>query len=210
MKQVHKHLLIASLLATLGLGAVAQMPPAGGAGPGGQGPMMGRMAQGDPARMEAQRTERHARKMADLKTRLQITPAQEGAWTTFATGMQPPARLVADRAQFRAEMEKLTTPERIDKMQALKAQRDAAMTQRGNATKTFYAVLTPAQQKVFDLESLNHGAMGGHAGGRHGMGMGPHHGMGMGYGPGAGMGHGQGMGYGPGMGMGMGMGPARN
>ena len=60
MKQVHKHLLIAGLLATLSLGASAQMPPAGG--PGGQGPMMGRMAQGDPAKMQAQRTERHAQK----------------------------------------------------------------------------------------------------------------------------------------------------
>ncbi len=201
MKQVHKHLLIAGLLATFGLASVAQTPAAPPGPPQG-GPMMGRMAHGDPARMQAQRTERHARKMADLKTRLQITPAQEGAWTTFANGMQPPARLVADRAQFRAEMEKLTTPERIDKMQALKAQRDAAMTQRGNATKTFYAVLTPAQQKVFDLESLNHGRMGQHAGGRQGMGMGmgAHHGMGMGYGPGSGMGQGMGMGYGPGMG----------
>lgn len=185
MKQVHKHLLIAGLLATLSLGASAQMPPAGG--PGGQGPMMGRMAQGDPAKMQAQRTERHAQKMANLKTRLQITPAQESAWTTFAESMLPPERLVADRAQFRAEMEKLTTPERIDKMQALKAKRDAAMTQRANATKTFYAALTPAQQKVFDLESMNHGRMGQHAGGRHG---------GMGYGQGMG----QGMGYGPGMG----------
>ena len=186
MKQVHKHLLVASLLATFGMAAVAQTPP----GPPQGGPMAGRTAQVDPAQFQAQRAERHARNMADLKTRLQITPAQEGAWTTFAAGMQPSARLVVDRVKFRAEMEKLTTPERIDKMQALKTQRDAEMTQRGNAVKALYAVLTPAQQKVFDLEAQNHGRMGRHFGGRHGMGYGP----GSGYGPGGGMGYGPGMG----------------
>ncbi len=32
--------------------------------------------------------ERHA---AELKQKLQITPAQESAWTAFTTAMQPPA-----------------------------------------------------------------------------------------------------------------------
>ncbi len=201
MKQVHKHLLIASLLATFGLAAAAQTP-ATPAGPPQGGPMMGRMAQGDPAKMQAQRTERHAARMAALKATLKLTPDQEGAWTTFAAAMQPPARTIAQRDQIRAEMEKLTTPERIDKMQALKTQRDAEMTKRGDATKTFYAALTPEQKKVFDAEALRMGPRGG-KGGHHG-GMGYGHGMGMGYGPGTGQG--PGMGYGPGMGMG----PARN
>lgn len=192
MKQLHKSLLAVSLMASLGMAAFAQMPPSGGPGPAGQeragGPMMGHnMAQGDPAKMQARMAERHAKHLADMKIRLQISPAQEGAWTAFADAMQPPVRTAVDRSKFRAEMEKLTTPERIDKMQALKAQRDAEMTKRANAVKTFYAALTPAQQKVFDLESLKHGRMGGHGG---------HHGMGMGQGMGHGMGH-QGMGHGP-------------
>lgn len=197
MKQVHKHLLIASLLATFGLAAVAQTP-ATPAGPPQGGPMMGRMAQGDPAKFQAQRAERHAARMTALKTKLQITSAQESGWTAFAAAMQPPARTIAQRDQIRAEMEKLTTPERIDKMQALKAQRDAEMTQRGDATKTFYAALTPEQKKVFDAEALRMGPFG-KSGGRQG-------GMGYGHGMGPGMGQGPGMGYGPGMGMG----PARN
>lgn len=184
MKQVHKRLLVTVLFATFGLAAVAQTPPPAGPAPAGQermgGPMMGRMGQGDPAKMQARMAERHARHMADMKIRLQLNPAQEGAWTAFAAAMQPPARMIVDRAQFRAEMEKLTTPERIDKLMALKARRDAEMTQRADAVKTFYAVLTPAQKKVFDLESLRHGRMGRHGGhhGDHGMGMG--HGMGYG------------------------------
>lgn len=38
------------------------------------------------------RAERHAKRMADLKQRLQITSAQEGAWNQFVSAMQPPAR----------------------------------------------------------------------------------------------------------------------
>ena len=187
MKQVRKHLLVAGLVATFGLAAFAQTPPAPPAGPGPAaqermgGPMMGHRGHGDPAKMQARMAERHAKHMAEIKAKLQLAPAQEGAWTTFAAAMQPPARLVADRAQFRAEMEKLTTPERIDKMMALKARRDAEITKRADAAKAFYATLTPEQKKVFDSEALRHGRFG-HRGGHHGD-----HGMGMGSGMGPGM-----------------------
>jgi Spy/CpxP family protein refolding chaperone len=71
-----------------------------------------------------------------------------------------------------ADMAKLTTPERIDKMKALGAQHmaemTAAMDKRAEATKAFYAVLTPEQQKVFDAHGMpgqgkdhSHGMHGG-------------------------------------------------
>ena len=197
MKHAHKNLLIASLMVLFGATAQAQGPAGmGGPGPGmgpGMGAGMGRMAQGDPAKFEAQRAARHAQVMANLKTRLQLTSAQESAWTTFAAAMQPSPRMASDRAQFRAEMDKLTTPERIEKMQAFKAQRDAEMTRRADATKTFYATLSPEQKKTFDTDTaaMIHRGMRGDRGGR-----GPGPGMGMG-GMG-GMGMGPGMGYGPG------------
>ena len=187
MKHAHKNLLIASLIALFGASAQAQGPGGmGGPGPGmgpGMGAGMGRMAQGDPAKFEAQRAERHSQLMASLKTKLQLTSAQESAWTTFAAAMQPPARPMADPAQQRAEMAKLTTPQRIDRMQAFQAQRNEAMTRRGDATKAFYAALSPEQQKVFDTETLAMMRNGMHAG-RGGRGQGP--GMGMGMGPGMG------------------------
>mgnify|MGYP000848963256 CR=1 FL=1 len=154
MKHEQKNLLIASLMVLFGASAQAQ--GMGGPGPGmgpGMGAGMGRMAQGDPAKFEAQRAARHAQVMANLKTRLQLTSAQESAWTTFAAAMQPSPRMASDRAQFRAEMDKLTTPERIEKMQAFKAQRDAEMTRRADATKTFYATLSPEQKKTFDTDT---------------------------------------------------------
>jgi hypothetical protein len=50
-------------------------------------------------------------------------------------------------------MEKLTTPERIDKMNVLKAQRDAEMQKRNEATRIFYATLSDEQKKTFDQQT---------------------------------------------------------
>ena len=120
-----------------------------------------------------------AKHQADLKAKLKLTPAQEAAWASFTAAMQPPA----DRSkrmgwrqspEQRTELDKLTTPERIDKMRALRTQRmaemTAAMDKRGEATKAFYATLGPDQKKVFDTEHTMHG---GRHGGRYGGG---HHG----------------------------------
>ncbi len=50
------------------------------------------------------------------------------------------------------------------------------MKQRGDAVKTFYAQLTPEQQKVYDERAMRGGrGEGQRGGGRHG-----HHGMGPG------------------------------
>lgn len=146
MKSVHKHLVAVGLLAALGFSAIAQAQPAPA-----QQPRQERMAHRDPAKMQ----ERMAKRQAELKAKLQINANQEGAWNTFINAIKPPADRPArpDRAEFA----KLTTPERIDRMQAMKAQRDARMAQRAEATKAFYAALSPEQQKTFDAETLRFG-----------------------------------------------------
>jgi hypothetical protein len=48
----------------------------------------------------------------------------------------------------------MTTPERLDQMQAMKTQRDAHMQQRAEATKSFYATLNAEQKHVFDKETV--------------------------------------------------------
>lgn len=157
MTQRHKRLILATLVAGLGFTAFAQTPPAAPQA-GAQAPMhsMDHMGRRDPAKMQ----ERMAKHQAELKAKLKIAPAQEGAWTTFTASMQPPAN--RPQRPSREEFEKLSTPQRIDKMQAMKADRDARMAQHATATKTFYAALTPEQQKVFDANTMR-----GH-GGRHG------------------------------------------
>lgn len=159
-------LVLAGLLATVGASAMAQAPAAPTTAPATAGKPAGhhgdRMARHDPAKMQAW----VAKRQAALKAKLKITPAQEGAWTSYTASMQPPAHRARPTPEQRAEFDKLTTPQRIDKMKEMRTQRmadmSAAMDKRGEATKTFYAALNAEQQKTFDTEHKKHGQRGGH------------------------------------------------
>ncbi|HSV36195.1 MAG TPA: Spy/CpxP family protein refolding chaperone [Ramlibacter sp.] len=173
MKFAHKPLVVAALLATLGLSAGAQTPPAG-SGTGGA-PMMGREghAHGDPAKMQermARMQEHMTQRLAAFKQKLQLTPGQEAAWNSYTAALKPTPHQRPDHA----EMEKLSTPERIDRMRTLRTARLAEMDKRGEATKTFYGVLTAEQKKVFDAETSRGGRHAGGHGRGHG-GQGGHH-----------------------------------
>ena len=132
--------------------------------------------------MQDRMQDRMAKRLADLKTMLRITPAQEGAWSAFTAGMKPAAgawaqRSPEEREKLRAEMDKLSTPERIDRMRALQNERHTRMTaemdRRATATKALYAALGAEQQKVFDVayKRMEHGRMGRGGMGHAGMGL---------------------------------------
>jgi hypothetical protein len=158
MKLAHKSLLVAGLIATMGLAANAQPAPPPGAGP------MSPMGEhrGDPKmmheQMQAHMQERMAHRMTALKQKLEITPAQEGAWNAWTAAMKPPANM---KRPERGEFENLTTPERIDRMRAMRTTRNAEMDRRADATKTFYAALSPQQKKLFDVITEQRFAGGG-------------------------------------------------
>ena len=114
------------------------------AGHGGQGMM-------NDAKRESRRAERHQKHLNEMKVFLQLQPTQEAAWNSFETAMKSPMNRPVTPSP--ADIEKMSAPERIDKMMALKAERDTEITKRMNASKTFYATLTPAQQKVFDTHT---------------------------------------------------------
>ncbi|QJW83266.1 Spy/CpxP family protein refolding chaperone [Ramlibacter terrae] len=107
------------------------------------------------------------RRLAALKLKLQVSGAQESAWTAWTTAMKPAQRQRPDRDAF----VKMTTPERVDAMKAMHTARAAEMDRRGEATKTFYATLSADQKKVFDGESLRFGKRGNRGNG----GPGHHH-----------------------------------
>jgi periplasmic protein CpxP/Spy len=192
MKLSSKRLILTTLMATCGFAAFAQN--ATPAAPAGAQPQIhDRLHHSDSSlrdRFLGNHQERMAKRQAELKAKLKITPAQEGAWTTFTAAMQPPANMAGGMRgmhhdpKVKAEMDKLTTPERIDKMQAMRAERmkmmSAEMDKRGAATKAFYAVLSSEQKAVFDAITPfagRHG--GGHGmGGEHGGKGGEHRGMG--------------------------------
>ncbi len=175
-------LLLASLLAVGATSAFAQTPPPAPDGaPKAQRGMRHDMREGAPqagrdGTMSPERMQQHmARRHADLKVKLKIEPSQEAAWTTFTEAMKPPADMQQRRKQIREEMQKLTSPERIDRMRALRTERQAVMDKRGEAVKAFYATLNPEQKKTFDsFPMMGEGGAHGGQGGHHGHGM-KHH-----------------------------------
>jgi len=168
-------LVIGTLLSSASFAQTAGPGPQ--AMPGGPGPMGMRTPMGEPERMHGMmgfpkmqeqrdnmRAARHQKHLDEMKVYLQLQASQEAAWQSFAGVMKTPIKRPTPMAP--SELEKLTTPERIDKMMAQKAERDAEIAKRMNASKTFYATLSPTQQKVFDTHTQKlfaKGPMGRHA-----------------------------------------------
>ena len=176
--RITQRLAATALVAALaGIAAPSFAQPAPGAGP------VAEQAQRPRAMTPEQRQQFMAKRMEAFKQKLQLTPAQEPAWTSFVQSMQPGPRANHARLDMQG-MDKLTTPERIDRMRAMHAQRGAEMERRGEAVKAFYAQLTPAQQKTFDDQGAR---MVGQRGAKQGWGM-HRHGHHHGFGPGASMG----------------------
>ncbi len=140
----------------------AQQPQAPG-----QGPLPGMEARERPSpeQMRSHRVER-------LRVTLQLTSQQEAALNTSVGAITPKAGERRDRGERQA-MREMTTPQRLDAMATHMAQRQQAFAVRAEATKRFYAQLTPSQQKAFDaLRPAGRGmggkGMDGHRGGPHG------------------------------------------
>lgn len=161
MTRLHltQRLACTALVAALaGLAAPAFAQPGPGGAPGAK-PAAEQDQRPRQRQMTPEQREQYMQKRAEaFKQKLQLTPAQEPAWSGFMEAMKPNRQARLDMQG----MDKLTTPERIDRMRALRAQRDAEMDRRGDAVKAFYAQLTPAQQKTFDAEG---GRMWGKRGG---------------------------------------------
>jgi protein CpxP len=111
---------------------------------------------------QARWSEHAAKRQAKLHDALQLTAAQEPAWAAFVASMKPDG---AARAAWtdRAAMRSMPAPQRMEKAIEMSKQRTAAMEQRLGSLKTFYAALTPAQQKAFDAQAMH----GGHHKGGH-------------------------------------------
>ena len=114
------------------------------------------------ARMEAMRQER----LNNLHTVLRLRPNQEGAWRSFVQATTMDRNEWGDPREQRDAMRTMTTPQRLDMMVQHMDEHAANLHKRADATKTFYAQLSPEQQKVFDasmdLEHQDHGHGHGH------------------------------------------------
>ncbi|MBX3481027.1 MAG: Spy/CpxP family protein refolding chaperone [Caulobacter sp.] len=114
--------------------------------------------------------EMRARHLRDV---LQLRPDQEPALQAFLAATKP--QMDHMKMEFKPGADgkpstppkMMTTPERLDMQAKMMARHQAAFEKRAAAIKTFYAALSPSQQKAFD--ALHMGRMGGHRG--HGMKM---------------------------------------
>ncbi|GAB3462287.1 hypothetical protein GCM10027321_23830 [Massilia terrae] len=163
MSTVRKQVMIA--LAALSLGGAAMAAQADA-----QAPQAQQRHQWTQQEREAHRAEFQAKMAQHMKERaqklhdaLQLSAAQEPAWTTFVGAMHP-AHPEAKRGEFRG-LAQLPAPQRMQKMIELSKQRTARMESRLAALNTFYATLTPQQKKVFDEQTSR--GMGGHGMGEH-------------------------------------------
>ena len=98
----------------------------------------------DPVKMQ-ERMDQRAKRMHDA---LKITPAQEAAWQAYLSALKSnmPQRGQFDRAAFK----QMPAPERMEKRIEMARSHITRMENNLAATKTFYAQLTPEQQKLFD------------------------------------------------------------
>lgn len=110
--------------------------------------------------------ENRAKHLSDLKEKLQLTPQQTAAWDAFAGASGKGMHQGMDKPAMQGGFDKLTTPQRLDKMMAMSDARRAKMAERAQAVKAFYAQLTAEQKKVFDAEA-NPGFHRGHGQHRH-------------------------------------------
>lgn len=161
MNRLNRHILLAISFTTLFAGTVlAETPASGMPGYHGDCPMVqdSPRAERKQQRMREQMAQRMEQHQKQLKQALKLTPAQEPAWQQFADALKPQGH--KGPAMKRDEWKKLTTPQRLEQMQAHKAERDAQMKTHIEAIQKFYGTLSPEQQKTFDAQFMHFGGPG--------------------------------------------------
>lgn len=92
-----------------------------------------------------------------LHTDLALSPSQEAGWNSFEQAYQVSPQDVARERDAAAKMPSLTGPQRVDLAISLSEQDLDGLRRRADALKTFYATLSPQQQKTFDRDTLPSG-----------------------------------------------------
>ncbi len=105
----------------------------------------------DGGKQSARMAERMKERQQKLHESLKLNPEQEKAWVKFQESH--PFQGNVDRPD-RAAMEKLTAPERAEKMLEQSRKHQDAMSRHVSAMKSFYDTLTPEQKKTFDEHSM--------------------------------------------------------
>lgn len=149
MTTFRKRFLIGVMAAGLGAASFAAYADRPGCGPMGAGPA----AFGEHGRSPEKMAAHFEKRQSELHDKLKLNASQEGAWKNYIARIKPQE---PPKRPDRAEIDKLPAPERMEKMFGFMQEHEKRMADRIAATKEFYAVLTPEQQKIFDAE-FQHG-----------------------------------------------------
>jgi len=95
-----------------------------------------------------------ARDVGELHAALHLTESQEVNWRAYQQALEQDPVTRARHQSAQMMMAGLPTPRRIDLLDANMQADQEVMHRQGEATKAFYATLTPEQQKVFDRQTL--------------------------------------------------------
>ncbi|MBS0362292.1 MAG: Spy/CpxP family protein refolding chaperone [Proteobacteria bacterium] len=85
---------------------------------------------------------------------LRLTPDQDAAWHDYVMAVAPDPNVEARHRATQELLPMVPTPRRIALIEATMQQDDLDFRKQGEAVKAFYGKLTPAQQKVFDRDTL--------------------------------------------------------
>ncbi len=151
MNKFRKNLLIGATVLGLGSAAFVTNAHTGAAEQGGQHHAAGGHKWHGSKKTPEQIQERIAKRQAELHDKLKLDANQEPAWKAYIASTTPAAP--TGKRPDHAEWAKLSVPERMEKRLARMNEREARMASRLAATKTFYAALTPEQQKIFNENS---------------------------------------------------------
>ena len=99
------------------------------------------------------------RYVAEINKKLDLKPAQQGAWKTFSAALMTLKKEEAPlgekaRTATPADSENLTTPEKIAKMSAVMRLNAERLRRTSHIVKDFYNVLNVEQKSIFDLYSI--------------------------------------------------------
>ena len=89
-----------------------------------------------------------------LHTALHLTPPQETAWKAYRGEASAPNRALDRRRAASQMFPSLSSPQRLDLVEAEMKEELRDLERQSRALKAFYATLDPAQQRTFDAQTL--------------------------------------------------------
>ena len=104
--------------------------------------------------------DRTQKRLDNLSKKLNLTSAQQPAWTTYSSAMLKLAQARAGemeswRSADRSQQSEISTPERLERMATRMRTGADRLSKLADDTKTFYAQLSLEQKTIFDLFAAN-------------------------------------------------------